>query len=162
MSENTIYLVTGSFDNELEIFQLKPDKQSDRFLELVTFMSHGKLKNISSQECMYILCIYGSRYLNEKVYACIYLYVCIISKELTYNSLITHYWKPVCPCYPDECGKLPLDLLQLLENQAAVLHPDVRLTCIYVLCICTVYMYVCSRVQVCVLIRLCNASMNVD
>jgi hypothetical protein len=75
-------------------------------------------------------------------------YVCIISMELTYNSLITHYWKPVCPCYPDECGKLPLDLLQLLENQAAVLHPDVRLTCIYVLCICTVYMYVCSRVQV--------------
>eukprot|EP01035_Chromulina_nebulosa_P027647 gene27647-36390_t len=61
-----------SFDNELEIFKLKPDKQSERFLELVTFMSH------------------------------------------------------VCPCYPDECGKLPIDLLQLLENQAAVLHPDVR------------------------------------
>ena len=76
MSENTIYLVTGSFDNELEIFQLKPDKQSDRFLELVTFMSHGKRKNISSQECMYILCIYKSRYLNEKLYACIY-FICM-------------------------------------------------------------------------------------
>ena len=54
---------------------------------------------------------------------------CVIFVQLLLTSIINnfHYSTSVCPCYPDECGSLPIDLLQLLENQAAVLHPDVRL-----------------------------------
>lgn len=60
------------FESELAIFQLRPTKDSDRFTELVTFMSH------------------------------------------------------VSVCYKDDCARIPLALLELLEVHAATLHLEVR------------------------------------
>lgn len=60
------------FDSEIEIFKLRPTKDSERFTELVTFMSH------------------------------------------------------VASCYKSDCTELPVELMELLETQASVLHADVR------------------------------------
>jgi hypothetical protein len=38
----------------------------------------------------------------------------------TSNMRHFHYSMSVCPCYPDECGKLPIDLLQLLDPQGVL------------------------------------------
>lgn len=61
------------FDSELDIFKLRPTKDSERFTELVTFMSH------------------------------------------------------IAGCYPEECKSLTKSIIELLEVQASVLHPDVRI-----------------------------------
>eukprot|EP01041_Mallomonas_annulata_P006471 gene6471-13069_t len=60
------------FESELEIFKLRPTIDSERFTDLVTFISH------------------------------------------------------VAPCYKDDCKDLPLQLLELMESSANILHPDVR------------------------------------
>ena len=60
------------YENELEIFKLRPTVDSERFTDLVTFMSH------------------------------------------------------VILCYKKECQHIPMDMLQVLEEHANTLHPDVR------------------------------------
>jgi len=60
------------FYSEFDIFKLRPTKNSDRFIDLIDFMSH------------------------------------------------------VAPSYKQECANLPTELLDLLENHASTLHPDVR------------------------------------
>jgi len=60
------------FDSELEIFKLRPTADSERFTDLVSFMSH------------------------------------------------------VASSYREECSELPASLLELMDNNASTLHPDVR------------------------------------
>jgi protein SDA1 len=61
------------FDSELDIFKLRPTKDSERFTELVTFMSH------------------------------------------------------IAGCYVEETKELTKAIIELLEVNAAILHPDVRI-----------------------------------
>lgn len=70
--KDEFFMQKAHFDSELEIFKLRPTKDSERFAELVSFMSH------------------------------------------------------TISCYPAQCDHIPLALMQLLELQANVLHPDVR------------------------------------
>ncbi len=61
------------FDSELDIFKLRPTKDSERFTELVTFMSH------------------------------------------------------IAGCYVEETKELTKAIIELLEVNASILHPDVRI-----------------------------------
>lgn len=60
------------YESELDIFKMRPTQNSQRFTDLVTFMSH------------------------------------------------------VAPCYRDECPKFTSQIVELMENHAGTLHPDVR------------------------------------
>lgn len=60
------------YESELDIFKMRPTQTSQRFTDLVTFMSH------------------------------------------------------VAPCYKDECPRFSLQIMELMENNSANLHPEVR------------------------------------
>lgn len=60
------------YESELDIFKMRPTQDSQRFTDLLTFMSH------------------------------------------------------VAPCFKDECPKFSAQMMDLMENNAGTLHPDVR------------------------------------
>jgi protein SDA1 len=60
------------YESELDIFKMRPTQNSQRFTDLVTFMSH------------------------------------------------------VAPCFKEECPRFTSQMLELMENTAGTLHPDVR------------------------------------